>query len=82
MRTTIDGAGRIVIPKPLRERAGLAPGQEVEVREADGRIQIEAASKAVRLVERDGFLAAEVEDDDAAPLTVDEVRELLERVRR
>ncbi|MGH9186144.1 MAG: AbrB/MazE/SpoVT family DNA-binding domain-containing protein [Acidimicrobiales bacterium] len=30
MRTTIDQAGRLVIPKPLRDRLGLRPG-EVEV---------------------------------------------------
>ncbi|MDQ3973208.1 MAG: AbrB/MazE/SpoVT family DNA-binding domain-containing protein [Actinomycetota bacterium] len=34
MRTTIDRAGRIVIPKPLRDQLGLRPG-EVEVT-ADG----------------------------------------------
>ena len=30
MRTTIDKAGRVVIPRALREQVGLAPG-EVEV---------------------------------------------------
>jgi AbrB family looped-hinge helix DNA binding protein len=34
MRATIDKAGRLVIPKPLRDRVGLRPG-EVEVT-ADG----------------------------------------------
>lgn len=34
MRATIDKAGRLVIPKPLRDRLGLVPG-EVEV-VADG----------------------------------------------
>ena len=34
MKTTIDKAGRLVIPKPLRDRLGLRPG-EVEV-SADG----------------------------------------------
>jgi AbrB family looped-hinge helix DNA binding protein len=34
MRATIDQAGRLVIPKQLRERVGLRPG-EVEVT-ADG----------------------------------------------
>ncbi len=35
MRTTIDKAGRLVIPRPLRDRIGLAGGGEVEV-ELDG----------------------------------------------
>ncbi|MEX0863342.1 MAG: AbrB/MazE/SpoVT family DNA-binding domain-containing protein [Acidimicrobiia bacterium] len=30
MRTTIDRAGRVVIPKPLRDAVGLVPG-EVEI---------------------------------------------------
>ena len=34
MRATIDAAGRLVIPKPLRDRLGLVPG-EVEL-SADG----------------------------------------------
>lgn len=31
MRTTIDKAGRLVIPRSLRNRIGLAGGGEVEV---------------------------------------------------
>jgi len=35
MRTTIDSAGRLVIPRLLRDRIGLARGGEVEI-ELDG----------------------------------------------
>jgi len=35
MRTTIDKAGRLVIPRSLRNRIGLAGGGEVEI-ELDG----------------------------------------------
>lgn len=31
MKTTIDKAGRVVIPAPIRARAGLRPGTEVEI---------------------------------------------------
>jgi AbrB family looped-hinge helix DNA binding protein len=31
MRTTIDKAGRVVIPAAIRERAGFKPGTELEV---------------------------------------------------
>lgn len=82
MRTTIDSAGRIVIPKQLRSAAALEPGQELEITERDGRIEIERVSPAMTLVERDGFLAAEVADDQAPALTSDDVRDLLERTRR
>ncbi len=84
MRTTIDAAGRVVIPKQLRNAAALEPGQELEIIERDGRIEIEAVSASMRLVERDGFLAAETDEENghATPLTNDDVRDLLERTRR
>ena len=40
MRTTIDRAGRIVVPKPIRDRLQLLGGGEVEVVERDGVIEI------------------------------------------
>ncbi len=82
MRTTIDAAGRVVIPKQLRQAASLEPGQELEITERDGRIEIEPVSAPVQLVERDGFLAAETSDEDTTTLTASEVRDLLERTRR
>ena len=37
MKLTIDKAGRIVVPKPLRDRLGLTPDTELEILErADG----------------------------------------------
>jgi len=68
--------------RPLRQAAALEPGQELEITEHDGRIEIEPVSVPVRLVERDGFLAAEVDDADAQQLTTEGVRDLLERTRR
>jgi len=40
MTSTIDGAGRLVIPKALRERAGLTPGTHVDIRFREGAIEI------------------------------------------
>lgn len=81
MRTTIDKAGRIVVPKPLREELGLEAGQELELSARDGRLEVEAPATPVRLEEREGHLVA-VADREMPPLTVDQVRETLERVRR
>ena len=40
MTATIDSAGRVVIPKALRDRAGLVPGTQVDFRFHDGAIEI------------------------------------------
>jgi AbrB family looped-hinge helix DNA binding protein len=41
MRTTIDKAGRLVIPRALRDRIGLAGGGEVEIALDGAAIRIE-----------------------------------------
>jgi len=58
MRTTIDGAGRVVVPKPLRQAIGLQAGSEVEIRATDGRIEMEPAPLDVRLQRRGDLLVA------------------------
>ena len=50
MRTTIDKAGRVVIPAALRERAGLSPGSELEITEDDRGIRLERVAPGPRLV--------------------------------
>jgi AbrB family looped-hinge helix DNA binding protein len=40
MKTTIDKAGRVVIPAAIRERARLAPGTEIEVTIEDGSVRL------------------------------------------
>lgn len=71
MRTTIDKAGRVVIPKELRDRLGLAPG-EVDVFADGAGLRIELVSTD-HLVELDGYLLL---PSGGAPLTDDDVREL------
>lgn len=81
MKTTIDDAGRIVIPKSIRERVGLSGGTEVEIAERDGRIEIEPAPMPMTLDERGGRHVA-VPGGEVPPLTDEIVRETIERVRR
>jgi AbrB family looped-hinge helix DNA binding protein len=81
MKTALDAAGRIVIPKALREALGLKPGQELEVRAGDGRLEIEIAATPMRLEKRGKGMVA-VPQGKLPALTADEVRETLERVRR
>ncbi len=81
MRTTIDAAGRVVIPKSVRERLGLVGGRTVEIREREGRVEIEAAPTPMRLVKRGrGPVAVPLEPLPA--LTDEIVRATLEQSRR
>ncbi len=81
MARAIDRFGRIVIPKPIRDRLGLVPGREVEIEVRDGVIEIRPVPIAVEITEVDGRPVAipvgpvDVVDDET-------VREILDSVRR
>ncbi|HEX4520502.1 MAG TPA: AbrB/MazE/SpoVT family DNA-binding domain-containing protein [Gaiellaceae bacterium] len=55
MRATIDKAGRVVIPKQLRDEVGLIPG-EVEVSVSGTGLLVEPVTGDDLLEERDGRL--------------------------
>ena len=81
MKTAIDNAGRVIVPKVLREELGLAPGRELEIRARDGVLVIEPLPTPVTLVRRGKALVAK--PSKALPkLTQDEVRAALEGTRR
>jgi AbrB family looped-hinge helix DNA binding protein len=50
MKTTIDKAGRVVIPAALRERAGLTAGSELEITEDELGIRLARVAAGPRLV--------------------------------
>jgi len=50
MRTTIDKAGRVVIPAPVREQAGLVPGAELEVTADEFGVRLQRVAKGPHLV--------------------------------
>jgi AbrB family looped-hinge helix DNA binding protein len=50
MKTTIDKAGRVVIPAALRERAGLVPGAELRVSVDEFGIRLERLAPGPKLV--------------------------------
>ncbi len=81
MRTTIDQAGRIVVPKPMRDELGLSGGQEIEITARDGHLEVDVAPVAMRLEEHGGVPAA-IPSGPLPPLTAEQVREVLERTRR
>jgi AbrB family looped-hinge helix DNA binding protein len=60
MKSTIDEAGRVVIPKAIREAAGLKPGAPLMIEYRNGRVEIERKSPKVRLVRKGGVLVASI----------------------
>lgn len=77
MRATIDQAGRLVIPKSLRDRLGLRPG-EVEVVAEGAGIRVEPIA-GDSLVERGGRLVIPATDADIDDETVLALRDADQR---
>ena len=58
MITTMDRAGRLVIPREIRREAALEPTVPLDVRVRDGVIEIEPQPLAVKLVQEGRLLVA------------------------
>jgi AbrB family looped-hinge helix DNA binding protein len=78
MRTTIDTAGRIVVPKRLRDQLGFAAGTELELEAVDGRLEVAVPSR-VRV--EDGPHGVRFAANNEKPLSTGQVRELMEARR-
>jgi AbrB family looped-hinge helix DNA binding protein len=81
MRVAIDGVGRIVIPKPMRDALGIDGPTELELTEVDGKLELTVPYIKAHLEVRDGWTVI-VPDEPVPPLTAEIVRETLERVRK
>ena len=77
IQTTIDSAGRLVLPKTVRDEAGILPGMALRISVQDGRIEIEPVAREVRIVQR-GPLRIAVPVEEGPLLT----EETVDRVRR
>ena len=80
MRITMDGAGRLVVPKSLRTELGITGPTEVEIVSADGTLELSVPDVPARLEMEDG-LALIVPDAPIPPMSADDVRDVLNRVR-
>jgi AbrB family looped-hinge helix DNA binding protein len=78
MRVTIDKAGRVVVPKHLRDELGLTPEVVLEIDIVDGHIEISAPHEPADLVTgpHGPSIAA-----TGTPLADKGVRDTLEAVR-
>ncbi len=77
MTLTLDKMGRLVVPKPLRDRFSLKPGDELEViLEADG-IRLRPVIPVSPFVEESGILVCA----SAVPATLWDTGEFIESQR-
>jgi AbrB family looped-hinge helix DNA binding protein len=82
METTIDRAGRLVLPKAVRAALGLLDGGRVDVSERDGEVTIRPLPASKRLSRTENGQLVCVADDPVPTLTLDAVRDALESGRR
>jgi AbrB family looped-hinge helix DNA binding protein len=80
MLTTIDKAGRIVVPAEIRRRFGLEAGTEVEIVVEGSGIRLSKAVAGPEVVRRGGRLIARPLASKAACVEVDVAR-LIEEER-
>lgn len=53
---TIDRFGRVLIPKPMRDSLGLAPGESILLRSTGAALELEPVREEPLLVVREGVL--------------------------
>ncbi len=81
MRIAIDGVGRLVVPKALREELGITGATELEIEARDGVLELAVADVTARV--EDGPRGAVITTDvPMQPLTVEGVRAAIDRSRR
>ena len=79
MEAKVDSVGRIVLPKPLRERLGLTAGSTVDVSLYGDGLHVAPVSRTARLERRaDGRL---ISASDTA-VTDDDIFDLIDSIRR
>jgi bifunctional DNA-binding transcriptional regulator/antitoxin component of YhaV-PrlF toxin-antitoxin module len=81
MTITMDSVGRLVVPKALRAELGITGPAELEVSSRDGVIELAVADVPARVEDRGGqpVIVTEV---PMRPLTVEDARAAVDRVRR
>jgi len=78
MQVSIDRAGRIVVPKQLRDQLGLSPGTSLEVEAVDDHLELYARGGLARVTEGpNGPIIAAT----GTVISDDDVRRVLEATR-
>ena len=64
MKSTVSEKGQVTIPKPLRERLGIRPGEVLEFEEQKGKLVATKTSPGDRVDAAYGILRLRVRTDD------------------
>lgn len=75
---TLDKAGRVVLPKPVRDELQLGPGDSLELESSEDRIVLRPARGKGRMYKKQGVWVFH----GGAPLAADAVEKTIRRVRR
>lgn len=78
MQVAIDRAGRVVIPKPVRDQLGFSPDLPLEAEIVDGRLELSASHEPLNLI--DGPYGPSLAPT-GEPIGDEDVRRTLEAVR-
>ncbi len=77
-KLTLDKLGRIVLPKPVRDKLQLAAGDQLELESVDDRITLRPLRGTAQLRKKRGVWVFHCGE----PLSAATVRETVEQVRR
>jgi len=80
IQTTIDSAGRLVLPKIVRDEAGILPGMTLRITVQEGKIAIEPLPREVRILQK-GPLRVAVPSEEGPVLLEATVNEALREAR-
>jgi len=76
-KLTVDKVGRIVLPKPVRDKLQLAPGDELELESLDDRITLRPSRGTAQLRKKRGVWVFH----SGEPLAASTVEETIEQIR-
>ncbi len=76
-KLTLDKAGRVVIPKPIRDEMGLGPGAALKIEKKNDKIVLSPIYAEPRYYKKHGILVRET----GTPITVEMVNSVIEAMR-
>jgi AbrB family looped-hinge helix DNA binding protein len=76
---TIDKAGRVVLPKPVRDALQISPGDSLELESSEDHIVLRPAPSQGRVYKKQGMWVFDSGSD--VPLSAEVVNKAMRRVR-